>query len=131
MDGTFLLDTNIVIAYFNEESSIRERLTTNSGITFLAPSIVMGELYFGAYKSVRKADNLAQIEDFLTISRVLECDNTTAQQYGQIKQLLETKGRPIPENDIWIAAVARQHSLTLVSRDEHFSVVDGLAVEQW
>jgi tRNA(fMet)-specific endonuclease VapC len=48
-----------------------------------------------------------------------------------LNQELRVKGQPIPENDIWVAAIALQHRLTLVTRDEHFKQVDGLAVETW
>ncbi|GAA6622656.1 PIN domain-containing protein [Scytonema sp. NUACC26] len=59
------------------------------------------------------------------------CDLVTATQYGQIRNLLRQKGRPIPDNDIWIAAVAIQYQLTLISRDAHFQEVEGLWVERW
>jgi tRNA(fMet)-specific endonuclease VapC len=53
------------------------------------------------------------------------------QYYGAIKNHLRAKGRPIPENDIWIATAAKQHQLTLVTRDGHFQAIEGLLVEQW
>ena len=62
---------------------------------------------------------------------VLSCDLGTAHVYGEVKDELRLKGRPIPENDVWIAAVARQHGLMLVTRDEHFQHVNGLGVEGW
>ena len=62
---------------------------------------------------------------------VLVCDPGTAWEYARIKIDLRSKGRPIPENDIWIAATARQHGLTLVTRDQHFSAVDGLKCDAW
>jgi tRNA(fMet)-specific endonuclease VapC len=62
---------------------------------------------------------------------VLACDAETAQHYGRIRNVLLAKGRPIPENDIWIAASARQHGLTLVTRDGHFGSVEDLIVERW
>jgi tRNA(fMet)-specific endonuclease VapC len=61
----------------------------------------------------------------------LECDATTANYYGQIKKELKEKGNPIPENDIWIAAIAKQHELELVSRDKHFEKIDNLKVTKW
>jgi len=48
-----------------------------------------------------------------------------------VKNALLAKGRPIPENDVWIAALARQHDLVLVTRDEHFAEVDGLTLARW
>ena len=126
--GSFLLDTNLVVAYFNREQAVRQRL---SGITVFLPSIALGELYYGAYKSTRTTDNLKQIHDLIAILAVLTCDQVTADNYGQIKHALQVKGRPIPENDIWIAALAQQHHLILVTRDEHFKNVDGLPLEMW
>lgn len=95
------------------------------------PSIVVGELYFGAYKSTRVQDNLKRITEFIAASTILDCDATTAQFYGQIKNALKLKGRPIPENDMWIAAVAIQHDLILASRDAHFSEIESLTLEAW
>ena len=62
---------------------------------------------------------------------MLGCDTQTARHYGQVKNQLRVKGRPIPENDLWIAAVARQHALTLVTRDKHFSDIDDLPTVGW
>ncbi len=58
-------------------------------------------------------------------------DAQTARRYGQVKDSLRQKGRPLPENDLWIAALAEQHSLVLVSRDAHFAEVEGLECESW
>ena len=95
------------------------------------PSTVLGELYYGARKSAHAAGNLARIDDFAGSVAVLSCDALTAQYYGQIKDRLRLKGRPIPENDIWVASVAQQFGLPLATRDEHFREVDGLAVGVW
>ena len=127
--GRFLLDTNIVIALFAGEAGVQQRLT-ESGEVFV-PSIVLGELYYGARKSTRVTENLARIAEFVASNTVLPCDTATAQQYGDIENKLRAKGRPIPENDIWIAAIAMPYQLTLVARDGHFHEVDGLRVEAW
>jgi tRNA(fMet)-specific endonuclease VapC len=55
----------------------------------------------------------------------------TAKHYAQIRHVLRVKGRPIPENDIWIAAVAIQYGLILLTRDAHFQAVDGLSLKSW
>ena len=127
--GRFLLDTNIVIALFAEEAAVQQRLAEANEV--FVPSIVLGELYYGARKSARVAENLARLDEFVASSTVLVCDVATARQYGDIKNTLRAKGRPIPENDIWIAAIAMQYQLTLVARDGHFHEVDGLRVEEW
>lgn len=98
MSGRFLLDTNIVIALFSGETSICKHLQ-NSEETFI-PAIVVGELYFGAHKSKRFHQNLKRIDQFAMNSSILTCGTDTAKLYGEIKNALRLKGRPIPENDI-------------------------------
>ena len=129
MSGKFLLDTNIVIAVFAQDVSVLQKLG-QAGEVFV-PSIVLGELNYGAGKSARADENIARIDEFAANSAVLVCDTETAQHYGQIKNALRAKGRPVPENDIWIAAIAVQHGLTLVSRDAHFQEIDSLFTEAW
>ena len=129
MSGRFLLDTNIVIALFQGDISVQEKLAKAEQV--FVSSTVIGELYYGAYRSGRVTTNLTRIEEFVANNTVLVCDLVTSQFYGQIKNSLKRKGRPIPENDIWIAAIAQQYKLTLVSRDQHFREIDVLLVETW
>ncbi len=123
-----LLDTVIVAAYLNREQSIRDKIDT---VNIHLSSITIGELFYGAYKSNKIASNIQRIREIEPISTIIVCDAITGDYYGQIKQSLKRKGRPIPENDIWIAATALQHGLTLISRDAHFSEVDGLDLATW
>jgi len=129
MSGRILLDTNIVIALFGREAVIEQRLAEAEEV--FVSSIVLGELYYGAQKSTRVETNVTRVNTFAASNAILGCDTTTAQYYGAIKNQLRAKGQPIPENDIWIAAIAKQHQLTLVTRDGHFRAVDGLTIEQW
>ena len=129
MNGRFLLDTNIVIALFAQDTAVLQRLA-QAGEVFV-PSIVLGELYYGAGKSARVEENIARIDEFAANTAILACDTETARRYGQIKNALRAKGRPLPENDIWIGAIAVQHGLTLVSRDAHFQEIDSLSTETW
>ncbi|MFQ6055148.1 MAG: type II toxin-antitoxin system VapC family toxin [Methanosarcinales archaeon] len=129
MNGRYLLDTSIVIALFAQEPSVQEHLEQAEEV--FVTSIVLGELYFGACKSRRVEENLARVDEFAASSAVLVCDTETARRYGTIKNVLREKGRPIPENDIWIAAIAQQYDLTLVTRDAHFSEVENLKLESW
>lgn len=128
MDGRLLLDTNAVIAVFARDPGVASRLL---GREVFIPSIVLGELYFGAQKSASVATNVARTDTFSTEVSVFGCDTATARQYGQIKNALRARGHPIPDNDIWIAAIALQHDLILLSRDRHFGVIAGLVVETW
>lgn len=128
MPGRVLLDTNVAIALFSGEKSVSQQFAATE---VYVSATVLGELYFGARKSAHASSNTAKIDQFAAAVQVLSCDAVTAQLYGQIKDQLRSKGRPIPENDIWIAAVALQHSLPLATRDDHFTEVDALRVERW
>lgn len=129
MSGSYLLDANIVIALFASDTAVTERLSHAAEV--FIPSIVIGELFYGARKSSRITENATRIDEFVRSNAVLSCDVETARRYGEIKDGLRQKGRPIPENDIWIAALALQHTLVLVSRDAHFREVENLELEVW
>jgi len=129
MSGRYLLDTNVIIALFARETSIAHQLEQAQEV--FVPSIALGELYYGAYKSGRAAQNLAKIDEFAASSSILSCSAETAQEYGLIKDALHARGKPIPENDLWIAAIARQYDLVLVTRDTHFDAIDDLGREAW
>lgn len=92
MPGKVLLDTNVIIAFFSGEKKVSQHF---ADAEVFVSSIVLGELYYGARKSAHTAANLQRIEQFAAAVRVLSCDDVTAQHYGQIKDRLRTKGRPI------------------------------------
>jgi tRNA(fMet)-specific endonuclease VapC len=129
MSGEYLLDTNIVIALTVRDRAVLEKLEAD--VKVFLPSIVLGELFFGAYRSGRVEENLDRVADLAANSTVLVCDGATARHYGRIKNQLREAGRPIPENDIWICALALQHDLSIASRDAHFGEVEGVHVETW
>lgn len=129
MSGKAVLDTNIVIALFAKEASVLELLAATDEV--LVPNTVLGELYFGAQKSTRINENTMRIDEFAAANVILDCDINTARRYGSVKYQLRTNGTPIPENDIWIAALSMQYQSKLVTRDRHFQGVDGLTVEFW
>jgi len=129
MSGKYLLDTNIVIALFGEDISVQKHIAKAKEI--FIPSTVIGELFFGAFKSSRPKENATRIENFSAVSTVLVCGIGTSREYGRIKHLLLKKGKPIPENDIWVASLAIQYALTLVTRDEHFKNIDDLKRTVW
>ena len=88
-------------------------------------------MYFVACKSVKTQENTARIDEFALNNTILSCNTETAKSYGKIKNQLKEKGQPIPENDIWIAAIAQQYVLTLVTDDVHFDAITDLKVERW
>lgn len=127
--GRYLLDTNIVIAIFADEVMVQERRRSVDKVFLPSPAI--GELYFGARKSDRSTENLVKINEIVQQIRILPCNLGTARWYGIIKDQLRRKGCLIPDNDIWIAAIAMQHGLILVTRDTHFDEVESLQTEYW
>jgi tRNA(fMet)-specific endonuclease VapC len=129
MNGKLLLDTNAVVALFRQDPAITKRLAPAAEV-FL-PVTVVGELQYGADNSARPDENHNKVDQFAASSSLLYCDLVTARRYGQIKHALRLKGRPIPENDLWIAAIALQHGLTVISQDQHFREVEGLSLEGW
>ena len=90
------------------------------------PVTVVGELYYGAFKSKKIMENLKNISELLNIITVLDNDAETARIYGDLKSKLKEKGRPIPDNDIWIAAVAVQYKLRVIISDQHFETIENL-----
>ena len=129
MSGRFLLDTNVVIGLFSGDPSVLEQLA--GAMHVAVPCIVLGELYYGARNSSRVLENTARIQELQKTVPALACDAATARHYGEIKFALKTSGTPIPENDIWIAALAQQHNLKLASRDQHFTRIPSLDVVTW
>jgi tRNA(fMet)-specific endonuclease VapC len=131
MNGNnYLIDTNIVIGLFANVSLILERIKSHSGKIFI-PSTVIGELFYGAEQSSKKESNKKRVEDFAQSSLIKDCDLGTARHYAILKSQLKSKGTPIPENDLWIASLAQQHGLTLVTRDKHFNKIESLQLENW
>lgn len=125
----FLLDTNAIIALQRENDDLKKLLNTATDV--FIPVISVGELYFGAYKSQHVEENRRRVASFIADRTVLNANADTADVYGQIKQGMRAKGRPIPENDIWIAALAIQYDLTLITHDAHFDEVDNLIWRRW
>jgi len=83
MSGRFLLDTNIVIGIFAKDSGVVDHLAQAAEV--FVPSIVLGELFYGARKSSQAHANIARIEEFAGDTVVLACDAATGREYGRIK----------------------------------------------
>lgn len=128
MDGKFLLDTNIAIAFLTNDETLQR---PGPASELYISTIAIGELFYGALNSTKVDENIQRLEELFRDAVSVPCDEGTGRMYGEIKLSLRKKGRPIPDNDIWIAVSAIQHSLTLVTRDEHFHNVDRLNVVCW
>lgn len=125
----YLIDTNIVSAYLKGDVSVERKMNQPADVHI--PIIVIGELCFGAALSENNTKYLADINKLKAVYPIILADIDTCTYYGTIKASLRKKGKPIPENDIWIASIAMQHHLIVAARDKHFAEVDGLSIEEW
>lgn len=124
-----ILDTNGLSALADGDLTVEPVLRAATEIA--VPVIVLGEFRYG----VRQSRDRRRYERWLAESipswRVLTVDEETAERYAEIRVALKRTGRPIPANDLWIAALARQHALPLLSRDRHFDFVARLKRVGW
>lgn len=124
MNGSSVaLDTSVAIDVLADRA---ESLTSQAITEFLLPVPVVGELRYGALNSRKAEDNLAEVERLVARCRVLEITAATAGVYARLRLQLKTKGKPIPENDLWIATLCVEHDVKLAAVDGHFDAIDGL-----
>jgi len=95
------------------------------------PVIVLGEYRLGIAQSRHRAEYEEWVREWIAAVTVLDIDRDTAPLYATIGLQLKKIGKPIPSNDLWIAALCRQHSLPLLSRDRHFDAVPGRKRLEW
>ncbi len=124
-----ILDTNAFSALAEGEPGVTALLGKASRVSI--PVIVLGEYRFGISQSRRRTDYEHWLSEYLPTFQVLDVDERTTVPYGDIRADLRRAGKPIPSNDVWIAALCRQHSLPLLSRDRHFDVVPGITRLGW
>ena len=103
--------------------------------TIYMPVIAQAELLVGVELAVSESHK-QRLRDLyeqliIEITEIVHINSQVAEQYAFIFTELRRKGRPIPTNDIWIAAIAKAHNMILVTNDEHFQYVDGLGIEDW
>lgn len=124
-----ILDTNAVSALFSGDRSLAEVLEEEE--RHHLPVIVIGEYRYGLARS-RDRGRLGRLLDLLIHqSTVLTVDLETTNHYAALRDELRQRGRPIPENDVWVAALARQHDLPVLTRDDHFDQVPDLQRVSW
>ena len=122
-----LLDTNVYAALLRGDRAVAGRVRGSERV-YLS-TIVLGELQFGFRNGSRYARNQQELDEFLAnpYVEVLPVTPTTAERFGRTAAYLRRKGRPIPTNDVWIAAHALESGADLLSFDRHFEEVVGLA----
>jgi len=124
-----ILDTNALSAVADGESSVVDRIGKAERIA--VPVVVLGEYRFGIAQSRHRASYESWLKEWIAVVSVLNIDEETTHSYSTIGLELKKEGKPIPANDLWIAALCRQHSLPLLSRDRHFDAIFGLRRIAW
>jgi tRNA(fMet)-specific endonuclease VapC len=124
-----ILDTNALSAMADGDPAMERFLRQATGLAL--PVIVLGEYRYGIQHSRNRARYEQWLQDLMENCQVLDVDRGTTARYAEVRGELRRIGRPIPGNDVWIAALARQHSLPLLSRDAHFDAIPGLGRVAW
>jgi tRNA(fMet)-specific endonuclease VapC len=124
-----ILDTNGLSAVAEGESALEPILRKAAQIAI--PVIVLGEYRYGISHSRKRKHYERWLAEYLPTFRILDVDERTTLSYSAVRTELKRAGTPIPSNDVWIAALCRQHSLPLLSRDRHFDAVAGIRRLEW
>ncbi len=124
-----ILDTNALSAAAELDPDALEVVANAERLA--VPVIVLGEYRMGIAQSRRRTEYENWLREWIGTVTVLEIEDETTHHYATIGLELKKSGKPIPANDLWIAALCRQHSLPLLSRDRHFDVVKGLERIDW
>ena len=126
----YLLDTNIWIFYLKHpRSPVESWLRRTPADEIAVCSVVWAELLYGARKYEKREERVARVERTLSPFRSLTFDDAAARHYADIRDILEGRGEVIGPNDLMIAAIARNHALTLVTNDAEFRRVPGVTVQ--
>ncbi|MGD0228440.1 MAG: type II toxin-antitoxin system VapC family toxin [Terriglobia bacterium] len=124
-----ILDTNGLSALAEGEPAIEPLLRKAAQIAI--PVIVLGEYRYGIAHSRDRKHYEEWLTEYLSRFRILDVDEATTISYRDVRTELKRAGTPIPSNDVWIAALCRQHRLPLLSRDRHFDAVPGIRRLAW
>jgi tRNA(fMet)-specific endonuclease VapC len=124
-----ILDTNALSALLDKDAALLKAIQESRELAL--PVIVLGEFRFGINVSRRRDEYLAWLRRDLSLFRVLPVVEETSVYYAAIRSELKASGSPIPANDTWIAALARQHRMPIVSRDTHFDKVKNIERLGW
>jgi tRNA(fMet)-specific endonuclease VapC len=126
----YLLDSNVVIGIMKMRPDLLSALESRRAADCCVSSLVIHELFFGAYKSERRVENLADV-DLLSFA-VLDFDRNDARRAGEIRAALRARGAPIGPYDVLIAGQALARGLILVTHNvAEFARVEGLSIEDW
>ncbi len=124
-----ILDTNALSAIADAEPAASAQFAKARRVAI--PVIVLGEYRFGVAHSRNKRSYERWLEELISVCDLFVVNEETAIRYAEIRTELKKAGTPIPSNDMWIAAIARQHALPILTRDRHFDLVRGLRRFGW
>ncbi|MFN4032712.1 MAG: PIN domain-containing protein [Fimbriimonadales bacterium] len=126
-----LLDTSVLVPLLRGQETLESRVPSGAVLLLCAP--VLAELLIGALRSTRPDLAILGVQQLITQleSPILACDAQTARRYAELETRLRQQGTPIPTNDVWIAAIAWQHELTLATRDLHYQRIPEIEVDMW
>jgi tRNA(fMet)-specific endonuclease VapC len=124
-----ILDTNALSAFVDGDAGVGVILRREPRAAI--PVIVLGEFRYGIAESRQRSAYEAWLESHLPHFDILSVTDATAVAYAELRVALRRAGRPIPANDAWIAALALQHRLPVLSRDQHFDSVPDLERKSW
>jgi predicted nucleic acid-binding protein len=124
-----ILDTNALSAFADGDAQLLRVIGKETDLAL--PVVALGEYLYGVHQSRQRARYERWVSATLPLFDVLPVGENTARHYAEIRGELKAAGRPIPSNDLWIAALARQHRLPVLSRDRHFQAVTGLRLVTW
>ena len=124
-----ILDTNALSAFVDGDPKLLPVIKTES--TLSVPVIVLGEYLYGIQQSRFRVRYERWLDTNLPQFDLLVLGLETARRYAQLRRELKSAGTPIPSNDAWIAALALEHRLSIVTRDDHFQAIHGLHVLSW
>ena len=119
-----ILDTNALSAWVEGLATVEAAF--RSADRLVVPSVVLGEYYFGIRQSRYRSRYEEWLRRYLPLAEIAAVTSATADAYADIRLELKRLGHPIPPNDAWIAALAHQHALPVLSNDTHFDVVAGV-----
>ena len=124
-----ILDTNALSALVEGDDALQPVI--RRAVDLAIPVVVLGEFRYGVSQSRHRAQYERWLAEFLPAFHILDIDEETTTPYSAVRAELRRAGTPIPVNNVWIAALCRQHSLPIISRDRHFDVVRGVARLSW
>ena len=126
MNGNVLFDTNVITKMLDNDTQAKN-LFKQARFCFTS-IIVVGELYYAAVNSGKPKENFELFRNFLSHMKIIPLNDAIAFAFAELKLSLKKIGKPIPENDIWIAASAKTYSLSIATFDKHFTEISDIDI---